>query len=304
MSLTSSQIVLTCTVSGAILLLLVSTVIYFTHNSWKVVSVVLPQTQSSRVHVSRVNTSTPKVLHLVLWSGEPAYNDMRDITLPYYQQFEPHVRTLYYGYSPHVREVTVDKERRLLLFPGKECFLPCILFKTVQALEYTKDWDYQFVVRSNASTVVNWRLLLHLLATTCANLQYGGGFVMKAFERDGRVIKALQCFGSTFVQGTGVILGRQTVEWLLNNTGSLRFDLQDDLALGKLVKHAPFVNRKLYSMRKLFKQTSPDYVLTAADMQKFVFFRNKTSKGRQGDVQRMQSIVNGLAADIPKMAGQ
>lgn len=284
MTLSKSYIALIAICSALLLCIITGTLIYYLADPWTTVYV---QPEKSAGKSRLLNTKTtvlkPTVLHLVLWSDSPAYNSMKEITAPYYQQFEPRVKTLYYAFDPSVGQ-PVFTRTGLLLLPGKECFKPCILLKTLRAFEFTLSMSYDFLVRSNVSTVVNWNVLLNLLAAY-PSLHYGGGNVKIAFDN----------YGMLFVQGTSIVLSKDAVRYILANGHNMRLDLQDDLAIAKLIKAAPFVNKTLYKMNACFKVASGNYVPSSKDVMRTAFFRNKSGKHRERDVARMRKIVSSLA---------
>ena len=76
----------------------------------------------------------PKVLHLVLDSDEEPYNSITNVTRVWYEHFkEQGVDTFFYRYSEDVSVLTIHAKESLVLFPGKESYVPGILNKTMDA---------------------------------------------------------------------------------------------------------------------------------------------------------------------------
>jgi hypothetical protein len=112
---------------------------------------------------------TPKVLHLVLYS--PEYRDMYESTRSFYAAQK--IPTYYYSFSPNISSEYELKGDQLLI-RGTETYLPGILDKTLKALRYFPLDPYQYVIRSNASTVVDFEPLLEELARN--PVDYAGSF--------------------------------------------------------------------------------------------------------------------------------
>ena len=117
----------------------------------------------------------PKIIHLVLYSDDPIYNEMYKITREYYHIF-PNITTLYYKYDPTLREDYILKDD-ILRIKGTETFIPGILEKTIKAFQYvlTNDTYANYVIRSNISTIVNMYYLSAILKLN--NINYAGSFV-------------------------------------------------------------------------------------------------------------------------------
>lgn len=181
-----------------------------------------------------------KVLHLVLYSTtDPEYAAMYHHTRYWYQQFaDVGVDTFYYTYDEKVSEITVDAATRIIRLPGKES-PHGILQKTIDVLQYFASSGYEFVIRSNVSTVINLPKLLSTLSDKHnpeVNL-YAGTHLMVAENVESKKDPAVQKMGPlTFVQGTCIVLSAASLKLLLNNNGLLVEDLVADVSLGLFFK--------------------------------------------------------------------
>lgn len=169
------------------------------------------------------------------------------------------------------------------LSKGVESYHPGILDKTIMAILHMWAPQYQFLVRSNVSTIVNWQVLLPLLAAHARQLQLGGGKIIKSFR--------LHQFGKTFVQGTAMIMAAQVVNELVACVETVNRKFMDDVALTQVVKGKV---KQLHDFGNYYKVTSKDYTPNAADAARYAFFRNKTHASRGHDVQRMRAITQQL----------
>lgn len=238
------------------------------------------------VHVKRgahsrlLTTRAPRILHLVLYSPSPQYDAMKQLTSPLYAHFEPQVQTVYYTSSSRVTEPTFADAQTLLL-PGVESYHGGILQKTVHAIRHTWKPEFDFIVRSNVSTIVNWPVLLSLLQQQ-PSIHFGGK-IIRSFRPS--------LFGKLFVQGTSIIMSKHVVQWLLNNLKCINPKFMDDVALSDALRRCPFV-QQIHDFHDFFTTSR-----TFDGDRPRAFFRNK-SRNRDEDVQRMKIIVQNLMAQL------
>jgi hypothetical protein len=150
--------------------------------------------------------------------------------------------TYYYTYSD---TITTDYELKddILYIKGKESYLPGILEKTIKAFRYFPMDQYDYVIRSNVSTVVDMeRVKNHL---TRNSLDYGGSFVHDLHWLDpGNGIVDKRHWGTKYVSGTCIILSKSSIEKLLQQ--QLDYSVIDDVAIGialKPIKPVCFLER-------------------------------------------------------------
>jgi len=180
--------------------------------------------------------SSCHVLHLVLYHDSYPYNSMIDITRPFYHRFrEMGVETYYYTFDPNVKDITVEED--IVYIPGHESFIPGILDKTIRVIEFfsqTKSFDY--ILRSNTSTVINFTPLLHLLQTH--TIIYGSCLIMttnNVTKEDGNV--DARYYPLPFAHGVSIILHHTAVQLLLKHKEThLHYDTIDDISLGMFFK--------------------------------------------------------------------
>jgi hypothetical protein len=233
-----------------------------------------------------------KIIHLVLFNPDEHYLKMYQTTRRYYKSLK-NVRTLYYTFSENIDTEFVVKDD-ILYIKGKETYVPGILDKTIKAFEfcylYMKDYDY--VVRSNISTVIHMDLLRHHLLGP-KNLDFGGGDVIKLGWIDNSAgISDKRYWGTEYPSGTSIIFSKSFFKRMMMDVlnGSKKFDRQiiDDLAIGIFVKyHYPDIT-PLY-IKKGFVVNKP----YAKDT---VFYRNK-HEDRRNDLRNIEDIVNHLLKD-------
>ena len=146
----------------------------------------------------------------------------------------------------HLRErFELDVLNKTLFIRGDECLIPGILHKTVEALSYFLRErssliipPYNFVWRTNLSSVLDFEGLQRYLGTISSTGFYGGyvGKTVSGATVSGALSEATLCKDIWFASGAGFLMSRDVAEYLVSNRDSLRWDLIDDVAIGALLE--------------------------------------------------------------------
>lgn len=201
-----------------------------------------------------------KILNLVLYSeNEQYYIDMRKIQEEYFKKYLPsNVTLLFYTYTEGKTEI-IDN---ILYINGSGT----ILEKTLKAFEYTKNFDYDFVVRSNVSTILNF---------------YNLDLFIRKFDYSGPWIFS-HAYNSTcsnlFVSGTCIILSKRFINFLLNS--EINSENDDDVEIGRIF---------LLSKMNIYIPNKK-YISENVSEKGHVGYRFK-SENRFDDCRRMQLLI-------------
>ncbi len=225
-----------------------------------------------------------KILHLVLFSHNIDYDKMYETTSKYYSKYQ-NVKTIYYTYNNNISN-EYELKNDILYIKGFETYIPGILDKTIKTIEYFKlELDkYNYIIRSNISTIVNFGLLIPELNQN--PVSYAGGVLndLKLQSNDNRIKN-----NSVYASGTAIILSIEMVKFLLNNQQYLRRKLVDDLALGYFFHDFNIVPTSIDNNEKFIFVDN----IKNINIQKNIFYRNRT-KNRNLDCIQMQQIVEML----------
>ena len=246
-----------------------------------------------------------KILNLVLYSKDNSYDKMYDITRRYYAKFYPQVKTIYYLFDDSISNPTFKDD--ILLIPGKESYLPGILDKTIKAIDITKNMDYDYLLRSNISTVVNIKMLLNYL-TRNPDVDYGGSWALthirKGFRDPLNGINDDRYDGLDFISGTGIILSRNAVRNILENKNKIYYTVVDDVSIGFFfqrntnIKPITFNSSQSYDEKDLSKEYNTDieqreHILPyKGSINLDIIFHRNRSSNRENDVKNMKVICN------------
>jgi len=240
--------------------------------------------------VEGFTNNSPRILNLVLYSkdnGGP-YDKMQKITQKYYNTFS-NVDTFYYCYSPDL-ETNYKVKDNILYIKGSETYIHGILKNTISAFEYFKDQlsNYDYVIRSNISTIVRFDLLSDYLKKKINPVQYACALCFRGDVK--------------YSSGTTITLSSSVVSTIIENKEKIDYSIIDDMSIGKFImKNMPDVK-----MDELFPDIPNNgfYMIPdlSADKEKIknfmkgkeiVFFRNRdANENRLLDANQMDLIVD------------
>ena len=245
---------------------------------------------------------------LIIIGMEPASGLPRLVNIVIFREFVPHerlmcnelrrlscaqgIRQLFVVMSPAAEGVRLVGD--ILYIPGAES-VGGILHKTVEAMRYCLQCiPFDFLIRSNISTVVDFAALAPVLAEldagaiTYASTQWfhireappgdvdevWGGLPPAAAGADQPL--------HTFASGTNIVLSRPAVEYLISHPIAPNARIADDVSIGDM----------------LLRVCEPCQLKPAMqwdnDTPGATVYRNRKEDDRDVDVQRMQKTVDRL----------
>lgn len=174
-----------------------------------------------------------KLLNLVLYSDtkeNQCYDEMFSLTQNYYKRFSSNVKTIYYKFADISDDYSLIDD--VLLIKGEETMVPGCLDKTIKAFEYVVNNgifdDYDAIVRTNISTIVNFNLLIELLERS--GIPYYAGARVDTLAWDGGGCDYRQ-HGTKFACGISIVLSKEAIHYLISSKDKIRFDIVDDVSL-------------------------------------------------------------------------
>ena len=219
-----------------------------------------------------------KIIHLVLYSTNNEYDQMYHLTRKYYTKFS-NVTTIYYHFNDIVNDYELNDD--ILFIKGTETFIPGILDKTIKAFQYINHHDFDYMIRSNISTIVDFDKLIEYLQHT--PIQYGSGLN----NRWGHF---------KYASGTSIIFSKDALTHFLNKKQHLCYNLIDDVSIGLLMNdHLPMIEQHYIVNKFIFiPDVKNDHEqLLSILSNSYIFYRNRQSN-RMIDVQQMEFILQHL----------
>jgi hypothetical protein len=222
-----------------------------------------------------------KILNLVLYSeNEPAYRTMRDVLRAHASRY-PDVRTVFYMYDPVIKDSWI-LDGDILRIRGNETYVPGILNKTVEAFRITADWDYDMLIRTNISTIVDFSGIVGYC--TGPDFTFGGPFqILRWLDPRGGIFDG-RFSGMSFVSGWCMIFTRATITLMINDSHFIDTSVIDDVTISDFLIR----KRNVKPTDLMFKSVG---ITTEYDPTKYIF-RNCTYGNRMADVDRMRDIAS------------
>ena len=176
----------------------------------------------------------PNILVLRIYNSTPDYDEMKKFHMEYDD-------SIFVTMNPNIdTEWKYTESERLIEVRGHETYIPGILDKTVVGIKACLElFDFDFLVRSNASTVVDTSELEIQLSPYSRTQHLYGGHTWPLERIDGKLqFTTVEWLGRglPFVTGTGIILSRVTSQYIVDNAALLDKSIVDDVAIAVLLE--------------------------------------------------------------------
>lgn len=232
-----------------------------------------------------------KILILVIFSHSDIYNEMYLIQKSYLNNnanFDSYFVTL----NESINEDIVLNDD-IIYIKGKESYTN-ILLKTMKALEYInnkKKIKYDFVVRTNISTIIHLKNLYEYLCCIPKTKIYTGGnietlmWALQPYEIcETKYNNRNDYYGTKYITGHSIVLSCDVIEKLLNIKDNIIYDIVDDVKLGLIIKdNFPDIYHNITNIiqpKIIYNNYRED----------IVFVRNKTLN-RKMDIHQIRNIA-------------
>ena len=242
------------------------------------------------------------ILNLIICSDNDhdKYHSMYECLNKYCHIYEHHknvyVKTYFMKYKDDIEGYELHDN--ILYMNGKESYVPGIILKTLKGFKYFENelGNYDYIVRSNLSTIIDFRLLAEELETNPIHF-YGGGH-KRNLQWTGGGIEDSTWFGTDYIEGTCIIFTPTAVKYVLDNIHLVRTNIIDDVSIAIFMReHAS--NEKVqdidpsrYAIVPCFYQDKGINMQGIYNMiaHNFIFYRNKCCDKREIDVIQMNII--------------
>ena len=195
---------------------------------------------------------------------------------------------------------SIELDDDILFVNQKETYFN-ILNKTLKAMEYIDNvlkLDYDFMIRTNVSTVINVpQLLKELAPLPKQNISIGGNKMQINWICPAYGINDNRYSGRWFVQGTSIIFSKDVCQDIVKNQHKIEKKIVDDISLFMyLGNFNPIayesVNKHTISFYECSESLDQLYLIP----KNYAFYRNKSETMRDEDIIRIRYICNNLQA--------
>jgi hypothetical protein len=183
-----------------------------------------------------------KILILSIYNETEIYKQMKEIQLSYINTNE-NIEYYFIVFDENISEKVILRDNFIYVKGFENCMN--ILEKTIIALDYlinNMNKKYDFIIRTNVSTLFNYKLLIEYLNSIPKNNIYLGGILFQLAWLDYKYgisdfTKNLYSLNDMwFFQGTCIIMSNDVVNFILQNIIQLKFNIIDDVAIGLFIR--------------------------------------------------------------------
>ena len=207
-----------------------------------------------------------KIIILILSSSGDVYSQFKYLQTTYLSIFLPIIKFYFIEFNEQQNEDVIENEHTLS-FKGSESITPGMIIKTSLAINYLKKYDYNFIFRTNLSTVINIYNLLTFINSFQPNIDICSGFPV---------------FG--FITGTGIIMTKNVAEIISNNYKNFNYTgICEDCLISQMFSHynIPYIQPNNYKWGMIIdtvnEQDKRDFMtfyITNNNYTKFTFDKN------------------------------
>lgn len=181
------------------------------------------------------------ILILSIMNETPVYNNMKKLQNKYIHSNE--LIEYYFVSFKRIMDTNVSIDGDMIYVKGNEDYMN-ILEKTIVALDYlinTKNKIYDFIIRTNVSTIFNYNNLLRYLTTIPSTNVYLGkemrlNWLDEKFGITEFKINLYSLKGLMFFQGICIIMSYDVVKHITENMINLKYEIIDDVAICMYIK--------------------------------------------------------------------
>lgn len=228
-----------------------------------------------------------KYIILFIYYKNDIYDEMLKLQRTYVNS-HPNFKSYFITYDSK-QEEDVKLIGDILYVKGKESILN-ITHKTLESFKYflNLDYEFDFIIRSNISTVVNlYRLSEFLNSIPKQNIYCGGDILCLGWLDAYYGITDSKYFGTHYVHGTSMILSKDSVDFCVKNKELFDYGVVDDVSFGVFFK-----TKLPEAYSNLFKYNAP-FECHSTLKENICFSRHK-KENRYEDIFSMKKNIDFL----------
>jgi len=218
-----------------------------------------------------------KILNLILYSNNDDYKKMYNLLKCYLQFVKEKINIDYYFYTfNNDIENEFEVKDDIFYIKGEETFLPGILDKTIKTIEYFKDYDYDYIIRSNISTPINFELLINFLEKF--GFDYCGNVFKICWEDRKCGLINKKYFNEFFISGACITMSKNTYTYLIDHKEELDYTVIDDVAIGVLLtkQFEPINIYKYFMINDTDQSSTKLFTIDRQYHNNILYYRNKS----------------------------
>ena len=234
-----------------------------------------------------------KILILSIYSDNPLYKNMLELQRTYLHS-NPNITSYFIQFRTQSEPVEIVND--FIYINGIESRMK-ITEKTLLSLKYlleTKGFEFDFIIRTNISTLINFTQLFTFLDSIPKfNIYCTGNLLNLQWIDKTSGITNRKLFGTLYAAGTSIILSPDVANFMIKNIDKFRHDIIDDLSIGVFMKkYLPDVLTNLQNFKASYLITEPKTQINHSI--NYVFIRNRINTNenkRDEDIINMKTII-------------
>lgn len=215
-----------------------------------------------------------KLIILILANDNDLYLQMQKLWKIYMNNFSS-VKSYFIKYEKDLcKDVMLVNDT--IFINGEESIIPGCLDKTIKSIDFLlENDDYDFIFRTNMSSVINIPKLYQLINSTKELHNYSGVIC--------------NCYGINYVSGAGILMSKKICQDLTNNKQKLNYDLMDDVSIGKYLETITSFND--LTRFEAYNYENNISLITNELIKDYYHFRCKTDNP-ENSIKLMEHIIN------------
>jgi hypothetical protein len=196
-----------------------------------------------------------------------------------YMNSHPNIKSYFIKMKPDLEsKVVLDNDNNIIWIKGKETLIPGVLEKTINSIEYILDnpkfFTFDFIFRTNLSSVLNLKLFYEMVLLDKNNLDYAGviGYYNKI----------------QFASGAGFIMSKKSCEKIISEKDLLDYKYIDDVAIGFFFNN----KTKIYELKRFDTLENKMNIIKLNDISEYYHFRCKSDIKHLKTISDMMIIIN------------
>jgi len=215
-----------------------------------------------------------KIIVLILANDSGIYLECQKLWRSY-MNAHPNIKSYFIKFNPNLKtNILIDNDT--IFIKGSESIVPGCLNKTIESMKYLLNEDFNFIFRTNMSSVVDFNKLYNLL---------------KYYDKDYSGVIGNYNNNIRFASGAGILLSKHMCNFLVNNCRILNYDLIDDVSIGELAQNNnitiyPLTRFEAYNYEIDISQINEEKI------QDYYHFRCKSNINTSNTIILMDKIIN------------
>ncbi len=220
------------------------------------------------------------IILIIASDDKPEYVLMQKLWKSY-MNTHPNIKSFFIKMKPDLNtNIILDEDNNTIWSKGKESLIPGVLDKTIKSIKYLLEnrqvFNFDFIFRTNLSSVVNLNLLYEMVLKNYINIDYAG---------------LIGCYRNiNFASGAGFLMSVKICDLLVSKQSYLNYKIIDDVSIGELlgiknkIKICPLTRFDAYNYELEY--------INLNNIRNYYHFRCKSDLSHCNTIKFMEKIID------------